>query len=84
LPVVATHHSGIPEAVLHGETGLLGAEGDRAALARNIEHLLADEALRERLGGAAREHVAARFDLARQTAVLEKIYDEALVRGSRP
>jgi colanic acid/amylovoran biosynthesis glycosyltransferase len=84
LPVVATHHSGIPEAVLHGETGLLGAEGDRAALARNIEHLLADEALRERLGGAAREHVAARFDLARQTAVLAKIYDEALVRGSRP
>ena len=30
VPVVGTFHAGIPEAVIHGETGLLGPEGDFA------------------------------------------------------
>ncbi|WP_309227369.1 glycosyltransferase [Micromonospora thermarum] len=80
VPVVATHHSGIPEAVVHGETGLLGAEGDRAALADNIARLLADDALRRRLGGQARRHVEDRFDLHKQTRRLEKLYDAVAER----
>ncbi|MBB5872758.1 glycosyltransferase involved in cell wall biosynthesis [Allocatelliglobosispora scoriae] len=75
LPTVSTHHSGIPEAVVHGETGLLGAEGDPAALAANIALLLADEELRARLGKQARAHVEANFDLAKQTRLLEALYD---------
>ncbi|MGI5211555.1 glycosyltransferase [Plantactinospora sp. CA-290183] len=77
LPTVSTRHSGIPEGVVHGETGLLGAEGDRAALARHIRQLLTDDALRTRLGDQARRHVAAHFDLRKQTALLEELYDEA-------
>lgn len=76
VPAVATYHSGIPEAVLAGETGLLGAEGDRVALADNIGRLLGDDELRTRLGNAARRHVAAHFDLARQSRLLEDLYDE--------
>lgn len=75
LPVVATYHSGIPEAVVPGETGLLCAEGDRAALADNIRRLLADDSTRVRLGSQARRHVAAHFDLAKQTRLLEELYD---------
>jgi colanic acid/amylovoran biosynthesis glycosyltransferase len=75
VPAVATHHSGIPEAVGHGETGLLCGEGDRLGLARNIQSLLSDEALRDRLGRQARHRVEQRFDLARQTRVLEDLYD---------
>ncbi|MEU5567646.1 glycosyltransferase [Micromonospora musae] len=75
LPVVATHHSGIPEGVRHGETGLLCAERDRAALAENIRRLLTDEPLRERLGRAAREHAVQSFDLRRQTRLLEELYE---------
>lgn len=82
LPVVATYHSGIPEAVVHGGTGLLGAEGDRAALAENIARLLDDDALRERLGRAARRNVEDHFDLRVQTHRLEKLYDA--VRGLPP
>ncbi len=75
VPAVATRHSGIPEAVRHGETGLLGAERDRAALAANLRALLSDDALRERLGRQAQLHVAAEFDLARQSRRLEELYD---------
>ncbi|MDM4718746.1 glycosyltransferase [Micromonospora sp. WMMA1363] len=82
LPVVSTYHSGIPEAVVPGETGLLGAEGDRPALAGNIARLLDDDALRQRLGHEARRHVEDRFDLHKQTRRLEKLYDE--VAGTPP
>jgi len=36
LPVISTRHSGIPEIVRHGETGLLVAEGDVAGMAQAI------------------------------------------------
>jgi colanic acid/amylovoran biosynthesis glycosyltransferase len=76
VPVVSTRHSGIPEAVLDGRTGLLGDERDVAALARNLHRLLTDEPLRQRLGRAGRAHIAANFDLATQTRRLESLYDE--------
>jgi glycosyltransferase involved in cell wall biosynthesis len=81
LPVVATRHSGIPEAVADGETGLLGAEGDRTALAANIARLLSDDALCDRFGKQGRELVLARFDLAAQSRKLERLYDEVAGRA---
>jgi glycosyltransferase involved in cell wall biosynthesis len=81
LPTVSTYHSGIPEAVLHGETGLLCDEGDRPSLARNIQRLLTDDALRMRLGRQARRHVEAHFDLPKQTRLLEEIYETAAGRS---
>lgn len=81
VPAVSTRHSGIPEGVLHGETGLLCAEGDRVALAANIQRLLADDALRARLGRRARAHVADHFDLHKQTRLLEGLYDSVADRN---
>ncbi|GAA2556116.1 glycosyltransferase [Winogradskya consettensis] len=78
VPVVSTVHSGIPEAVSHGVTGLLGAEGDRNALAAHLRSLLTDEELRARMGRQARAHVEAHFDLAAQTARLETLYDDMI------
>jgi len=75
LPTVSTRHSGIPEVVKHGETGRLGDEGDRAALAANIRRLLRDDALRRRLGEQARRIADAHFDLVTQTERLERLYD---------
>ena len=50
-PVVSTEVGGIPEAVVHGETGFLVPPGDADALAERISALLADSGLRNRLGG---------------------------------
>lgn len=60
LPVVAHAIGGVPEAVIDGETGLLVAPGDQAALTAAFARLLGDPALRHRFGEAgrarAREH----------------------------
>jgi phosphatidyl-myo-inositol dimannoside synthase len=54
VPAVATAAGGISDAVVDGETGLLAPPGDWDGLAERIVRLLGDDALRERLGAAAR------------------------------
>jgi glycosyltransferase involved in cell wall biosynthesis len=60
-PVIATTAVGAVAGglVVDGDTGLVVAPGDARALAAAIERLLADEALRSRLGSRARQAVAA-------------------------
>ncbi|WP_203831154.1 glycosyltransferase [Actinoplanes palleronii] len=77
LPVAATRHSGIPEAVVDGETGLLTPEADPAALAGSLTRLLGDAELRHRFGVQARRRVSTHFDLVEQTRRLEELYDES-------
>jgi glycosyltransferase involved in cell wall biosynthesis len=76
VPIVATRHGGVPEAVLHGETGLLSAEHDEIAMAEHLDAVLADRALADRLGTRGRELVCEVFDLRKQTARLEEVYDQ--------
>ena len=49
VPVVATNAGGIPEMVIHKETGLLSEIGDAENLATNVNLVLDDTALRQRL-----------------------------------
>jgi L-malate glycosyltransferase len=53
-PSVATAVGGIPEVVESGVSGILVPPGDPRAIARSVETLIADPALRARLGAAAR------------------------------
>ena len=53
VPSVASRLGGIPEAVIHGVTGLLVDPMDVAGLADALARLLADPALASRLGAAA-------------------------------
>jgi len=53
-PVVATDTETMRAYIKHGENGLLVPEGDPEALRKAIQSLLSDEALRKRLGAAAR------------------------------
>ncbi len=78
VPVVATHHSGIPEAVSDGITGFLVPEGAVDALAQRIAALLADPALAARMGAAGRALARERFDAVRQSSLLEAHYDALL------
>ncbi len=81
LPVFATRHGGIPEAVEHGVTGWLVAEGDHAALGQALLDLAADPARLEAMGLAASRSVEANFSLAAQARKLEEYYSEAMGLG---
>jgi colanic acid/amylovoran biosynthesis glycosyltransferase len=78
LPVVSTFHSGIPEAVVHGETGFLVAEHDWEKLAEYIVRLLEDRTLWQRFSRKGRERMRTTFSVRNQIDALEEIYDEVL------
>lgn len=78
LPVVSYGVGGIPEAVAHGETGLLAPEGERAMLFAHLVRLLRDADLRARMGAAGRRRAERLFDLRTQTQALERLYAAAL------
>ena len=83
LPVLASTSGGIAEGIVDGETGLLHAPGDEAALAEQLTQLLTDADRRRRMGQAGRAHVLRNFDLARQTRALESLYDDVTARVAR-
>jgi glycosyltransferase involved in cell wall biosynthesis len=74
VPVASFASGGIPEAVAHGETGLLSPERDWRGLARHIALLLGDEPHWNRMSADARRRVVEHFDLRKQTRLLEDIY----------
>ncbi|MER9419179.1 glycosyltransferase [Mesorhizobium sp. M0306] len=61
LPVVATRHSGIPEAVVDGETGILVDEQDIEGMAEAFANLLAEPHLAAAMGDAGRLRVLDHF-----------------------
>ncbi|MBV8674996.1 MAG: glycosyltransferase, partial [Acidobacteriaceae bacterium] len=81
LPGIGFRGTGVEEALAHGDSGLLVAPGDEPALAEAIVRVLTDESLQESLGIAGRRNAETRFDLHRQTAILEDKYREVI--GSR-
>ena len=78
LPVVATRHGGIPEAVDHEEQGLLVPEKHPAALAEAICRLCGDTRLWSRLGKSAAHRVTEEFAQPQQIRRLEAAYFEAV------
>jgi len=74
-PVVATRlGTGVEYVTLDEVTGLLVAPGDEAELARALNRLLADPALRARLGAAGQTRVATTFSLQQMIASTAALY----------
>lgn len=73
LPVVATAHAGIPEAVEDGVTGFLVETGDSRDMAERIEQLARDRELRLAMGRAGWECARARFSWPRERSDLLRV-----------
>ena len=78
VPVVACAVGGVPDIVVDGETGVLVARDDAAAMARALRALLAAPDERRSIGAAARRHVERRYDVGRLVAAHHSLYTRML------
>lgn len=87
LPVIASRVGGIPSLVHDRVNGLLIDAGSPDALAGAMESVLADDALRARLGAGARQTIVERYSLESHLAQLGSLYECFGIRsgaGTRP
>ncbi len=81
LPVFATNHSGIPEAIRNGTNGVLVNERDDDALGKALLQWTKNLDALARLAEEGARSVAEKFEQRAQVRALEEIYFEALARS---
>ena len=79
-PVLAARVGALPEAVVHGETGLLLEELTAAAVAASLEQLLSNSAEARAMGEAGRRRAMDLFTPERHAAAMEAMYLDTLGR----
>jgi glycosyltransferase involved in cell wall biosynthesis len=82
-PVFASRLSGIPEAVVDGETGRLFTPGSVDELAARLREAALDRSQLDRFGSRARDRFAASFSLDTMIRNMLALYDELSPRSSR-
>jgi colanic acid/amylovoran biosynthesis glycosyltransferase len=81
LPVVATRHAGIPEAITDGTHGILLEETNPAGIAGALAQLYDSEDMCARLGRAAAHRALNDLDIRTKMIDLERIYNSVAERG---
>jgi colanic acid/amylovoran biosynthesis glycosyltransferase len=81
LPVVATSHSGIPEAVKHGIEGLLIEQNNVDALVRAVSTAVANAESYRVMSAASRARIESEFSAQRAIEELERAYADAIAQG---
>lgn len=76
LPIVSTHHAGIPYIMENEKTGLLCREWDVDCLTACLRRLCEDKRLRAHLGKAAQDYAMKHLDLNEKEKELERIYGQ--------
>ncbi len=82
VPVIATSAGGIPEVVLHGETGYLAEIGDVERMARYAIDLLTNPRKWERFSAAARRRAETVFDKSLIVPRYEQLYQQVLTTST--
>ena len=80
--VLGTRVGGVPEVVLHGETGHLVDVDDRAGYGEALVELLGDREATRLMGERARAHAAAAFDRHSVVQRYEELYRDVISRSS--
>jgi colanic acid/amylovoran biosynthesis glycosyltransferase len=83
LPIVATRHAGIPDVVVHGQTGFLVDEGDVDGMAGNMLRLALEPGTAAQLGDRARKRANAEFTLEKSICRLWEIISAAIATAPR-
>lgn len=84
LPVISTRHSGIPELVQDGISGLLVPERDVDALAEKCEYLIRHPQCCAEMGRAGRKFVEENFEISKLNRKLVDLYTRSLETLDKP
>ncbi|MFC1548565.1 glycosyltransferase family 4 protein [Candidatus Omnitrophota bacterium] len=76
LPIIASDVEGNNEAIIHEETGFLVPYGDVYLLAEDIQKLLKDRNMSEKMGQNARKRVEKRFNIETHVSAIQELYEE--------
>ncbi len=82
-PTIASNAPGIDEAVQDGVSGILVPPGNPSELASALERLLADPALRMRMGEAGRQRALETFTVPAMTDQVENLYYELIEKRNK-
>lgn len=81
LPVIATRHAGIKEAVRDQKTGFLVDEGDINGMAEHMTRLAKDARLAADLGRAGREWISSEYSMKKSIDMLWSIIEAAIPKS---
>lgn len=84
LPVVSTRHAGIPDVVVHGETGLLVDEKDVSGMAVHLLQVARDPQLAARMGEAGRKRVLSKYTMDHSIGRLWSIIESCVESAGIP
>ena len=84
VPVVASDVGGLPEVVVHGQTGFLAPVGDVAAMAAHVGALVANPVLWQQFSHAGQARVVAAFQVGAAVDAYEAVYTQVLTPSPEP
>jgi glycosyltransferase involved in cell wall biosynthesis len=82
VPVIASTVGGLPESVIHGETGILVPPGDSVSLHDALMYLYRNPDVRKKMGEAGRKRVEGNFNIESNIRATEALYLEILRPGA--
>ena len=82
VPVVGSNVQGIPEVVIHGETGFLSQVGDVESMAKHSLELLNNESKQREFAKSSRERVLSEFAVESVVDLYEDYYYRILDEAS--
>jgi L-malate glycosyltransferase len=74
--VVATSVGGIPEVIIHDQSGMLSKSGDVNSLEKNVTLLIENPIKRTEIATKARERIMDHFSMKNMVQELEKVYKQ--------
>ncbi|HTR80896.1 MAG TPA: N-acetyl-alpha-D-glucosaminyl L-malate synthase BshA, partial [Bacteroidota bacterium] len=78
VPVVSSSVGGLPELIVHGETGYIAEIGDVERMAKYAVELLTNDSRHERFAKAGRQRAIENFDIDQIVADYERHYERIL------
>lgn len=83
VPVITSARGGATEGIIDGVTGYAHKEKDIDGISSMLDMLLSDDALSEKMGSNAREHILKSMDINHCTRQLENIYNKLCLEGNK-